>query len=57
VFENKVLRRIFGFDEGEWEENGENCEEFLDVHTYSTADTVVRSQKIRHKPNFCVSVN
>ena len=42
---------------GEWEENGENCKEFLDVHTYFITDTVVRSQKIGHKSNFCASVN
>ena len=60
MFENKVLRRTFGFDMGggdEWEENGENCKEFLDVHTYSITDTVVRSWKIGHKSNFCASVN
>ena len=43
--------------EWEWQENGENCEEFLDVHTYCIADTVVRSRKIRHKPNLYASVN
>ena len=54
MFDYKMLRRTFGFDGVEWEENGENCKEFLDVRTCSITDTVVRSRKIRQKSNFCI---